>query len=66
MKVLKAIPGMPYAGIDFMTKKPLSEKHDEWDYAIIEVNNMPGVKLHFFPQIGKSRNCAAAILDMLF
>lgn len=66
MDVLKAIPGIKYAGIDFLTDKPIAQKHTGKDYVILEVNNIPGVILHYFPIKGKSRNICEAILDMLF
>jgi cyanophycin synthetase len=52
-------------GIDAMTTditQPLTRDRG----AVIEVNAGPGIRMHSNPQKGKSRNVAAAILDMLF
>ncbi len=65
LKVLKAFPGLPYVGIDFMTNSIEEEQTDD-SYRIIEINTVPGVHMHFRPAIGKSRNIAKYIVDMIY
>lgn len=64
-KILEAFPYIPYAGIDFMTKD-ISKKQEFNDYRIIEINTIPGVDMHFRPGIGKSRNIAKYIVNLIF
>lgn len=65
MDVLKAFPGLPYVGIDYMTNH-ISEKQNEDTYRIIEINTIPGVHMHFRPAIGKSQNIAKYMVDLIF
>ena len=65
LNVLKAFPGLPYVGIDFMSNSIESEQTDD-SYRIIEINTVPGVHMHFRPAIGKSRNIAKFIVDMIY
>lgn len=56
--------GLNICGIDICCQdigKPISD-----DGAIIEVNAAPGIRMHHFPYMGKSRNVASSIVDMLF
>lgn len=64
-KTLISFPGLPYIGIDYMTNSIEEEQNDE-TYRIIEVNTIPGVHMHFRPAIGKSRNIAEYMVDMIF
>jgi cyanophycin synthetase len=64
MRVLDSIPGLQYAGIDIITadiSKDISN-----NYTILEINNMPGMGMHLFPDVGRKRNVAGALLDLLF
>lgn len=64
-KVLEVFHGMPYAGIDFMTKDvTIPQKEDT--YCIIEVNSVPGIQMHMQPAIGTPRNVASYIADLIF
>ena len=65
LKVLKAFPGLPYVGIDFMTNN-IEEQQTDSSYRIIEINTVPGIHMHFRPAIGKSRNIAKYIVDMIY
>ena len=65
LNVLKAFPGLPYVGIDFMTNSIENEQTDD-SYRIIEINTVPGVHMHFRPGIGKSRNIAKYMVDMIY
>ncbi|MBI4149798.1 ATP-grasp domain-containing protein [Candidatus Woesearchaeota archaeon] len=62
-RALAAIPGMTYAGIDLMTEDITQEPHK---YAILEMNNMPGIWPLHYPYIGKSRDAAGALVDLVF
>ncbi len=65
LNVLKAFPGLPYVGIDFMTNS-ITEMQTDDSYRIIEINTVPGVHMHFRPAIGKSQNIAKYIVDMIY
>lgn len=65
LEVLKAFPGLPYVGIDFMTNN-IEEKQTEDSYRIIEINTVPGFHMHFRPAIGKSQNIAKYVVDMIY
>ena len=65
LKVLKAFPGLPYVGVDFMTNS-IEEPQTDDSYRIIEINTVPGIHMHFRPAIGKSRNIAKYIVDMIY
>ncbi|WP_010681140.1 cyanophycin synthetase [Acetivibrio cellulolyticus] len=57
--------GLDIAGIDVCCddiSKPLYNQNG----AIIEVNAAPGLRMHIYPTIGKSRNVASDVLDMMF
>jgi len=52
-------------GIDIMAPN-LTEPIVDTGGAIIEVNGAPGFRMHLAPTVGKPRNVAAPVLDMLF
>lgn len=57
--------GLDVAGVDIVTTditKPLRQSGG----VIIEINASPGIRMHHYPQKGKSRNVSKAIIDMLF
>lgn len=64
-RVLDSFPGLPYVGIDFMTKD-ISLVQTEDSYRVIEVNTVPGLQMHHRPAIGKSQNVASYIVDLMF
>lgn len=64
-RVLKVFPGLPYVGIDFMCDDITKEQTDD-SYRIIEINTVPGVHMHYRPAIGKSRNIAKFMVDLIF
>ncbi|MDD2435889.1 MAG: ATP-grasp domain-containing protein [Bacilli bacterium] len=64
-QVLKAIPGLPYAGIDYMSKDITKEQTNDM-YSIIEVNTVPGIHMHMRPALGTPRNVAKYIVDMMY
>ncbi|MGB7605934.1 MAG: cyanophycin synthetase [Lutisporaceae bacterium] len=59
------IIGLDIAGVD-ITTKDINNPMREDNGAVIEVNAAPGIRMHYFPAIGKSRNVAKHIVDMLF
>jgi cyanophycin synthetase len=59
------IVGLNIAGID-ITTKDISIPIREDGGAVIEVNAAPGIRMHYYPAIGKQRNVAKHIVDMLF
>lgn len=65
VKIINALPGLAYGGIDFMTKD-ISQKQTNKTYAILEVNASPGIDMHHLPYKGKIRDAAGAIIDMIF
>jgi cyanophycin synthetase len=64
-KALKTFPGLPYAGIDFLSKD-ITKKQEPNDYRILEVNTVPGIHMHMRPGRGKSRDVATYIADLVF
>ncbi|MFP4660618.1 MAG: cyanophycin synthetase [Halanaerobiales bacterium] len=57
--------GLDIAGIDIIAQDirvPLLQQEG----VIIEVNASPGIRMHLYPSIGKSRPAADAIIDHLF
>ena len=63
-RVAKII-GLDVCGIDIMAesmKEPLRTNGG----VVLEVNAAPGFRMHLDPSVGKPRNVAAAVVDMLF
>ncbi|MFC1623354.1 hypothetical protein ACFL16_03045, partial [Patescibacteria group bacterium] len=65
VSIIRAVPGLPYAGIDFMTLD-ITKDPDEVGYAVIELNASPMLSMHCIPYEGKERNVQAEIVDMAF
>ncbi len=63
-RALKSIPGMAYAGIDLITEDITQRIGNQ--YAILELNNKPGIWPLHYPYIGKPRNVAGALVDLVF
>ncbi|MFC1696782.1 hypothetical protein ACFL1H_00460 [Nanoarchaeota archaeon] len=64
-KALDVFHGLPYAGMDFLSKDITIEQTPDM-YRIIEVNSIPGIHMHMRPGMGKPRNVAKYIVDMMF
>ncbi len=65
LKVLQALPDVPYAGVDIMTTdytKPQTIN----TYTILEVNSNPGLKMHLEPYKGKRRIVTTNVLKEIF
>lgn len=65
LKAVNAIPGLELGGVDFMSKD-ITKKQTPDIYAIIEVNNSPGIDIHDYPFVGEKRNAGVEFLNVLF
>ncbi len=65
IKAIRAVPGLTFAGIDFMTKDITKEQTAD-SYVIIEINDSPGFDIHDMPYIGKNRHATFEFLCLLF
>lgn len=65
LKAIRTIPGLSFAGIDFMTKD-ISKKQTKNSYVIIEINDTPGFDIHDYPYKGKNRHAAREFLYLIF
>jgi len=54
--------GLGVCGVDVFTTD-ISKPPSETGAVILEINKSPGIRLHHYPDHGKSRNAAGAILD---
>lgn len=59
------VVGLDIAGIDFIAPDISRSIHDTGG-GVIEVNAGPGFRMHLQPSEGRSRNVAAAAMDLLF
>lgn len=66
IQAVRAIPGLAYGGVDFLTNKSITEKPNKKSYVIIEINDSPMISMHHYPYVGKPRDAASAIVDTLF
>ncbi|MCB0328042.1 MAG: hypothetical protein KDD70_00220 [Bdellovibrionales bacterium] len=64
-RALAAVPGLPYAGIDFMTED-ISAEQSERSYRVLEINSLPGIGMHINPAHGSSRDVAGMLVDLIF
>ncbi len=60
-KKIATMFNVPVLGVDFLSTD-ISKRPGK----IIELNTYPGLSIHHFPTIGKPRNPAAKLVDMLF
>lgn len=63
-RAIKAL-GLKFGGVDIITKdisRPITKNKGK----IIEVNGIPAIWIHHFPNQGKGRNVASQLLDYLF
>lgn len=65
IKAIRAIPGLAYGGMDFLSKDITNEQTSK-NYIIVEINASPGIFMHHFPYEGQSRDVAGDILDIAF
>lgn len=64
-RALATFPGVPFAGIDFMSND-ISSLQEPHDYRIVEINSAPGLHMHMRPGRGQPRNVAAFVADLIF
>jgi cyanophycin synthetase len=62
---VKAIPGLSWAGVDFMTTD-ITAPQTKDSYVIIEINDSPGFDIHDYPYKGKKRYAADEFLKLMF
>lgn len=65
IKAINSIPNLAYAGIDLMTQD-ITKPQTPDNHVIIEINDVPGIDGITFPAIGKPRNVAAEIINIMF
>lgn len=65
LKAINSIPGLSFAGIDFMSKD-ITKKQTKDSYVIIEINDSPGFDIHDIPYEGKNRHAAREFLYLIF
>lgn len=65
VKAIKAIPGLAYGGVDYLTKDVTKAPSPD-NYIIIEINDSPMISMHHVPYEGKPRDVAKEIIDMIF
>lgn len=63
-RAIRAI-GLDVGGVDFLTTD-ISKSYRETNGAICEINAAPGFRMHVAPTVGKPRDVAGAVIDMLF
>ncbi|HJQ68653.1 MAG TPA: cyanophycin synthetase [Blastocatellia bacterium] len=64
-KRVARIIGLDIAGVDMLTTD-ITRPLEETGGAICEVNAAPGFRMHVHPTVGKSRDVAGAVLNMLY
>ncbi|HEB80034.1 MAG TPA: ATP-grasp domain-containing protein, partial [Rhodospirillales bacterium] len=57
--------GLDVAGIDFLTPD-ISRSYKKVTSAILEVNALPGLRLHYWPAEGVPRDVTGPIVDLMF
>lgn len=65
VEAVRAIPGLSWAGIDFMTKDVYGPQKKD-SYTIIEMNSSPGFDMHDMPMQGKPRGVTKEFLYLMF
>lgn len=65
LKAINTIPGLAFAGIDFMSSDITKEQTKD-SYVILEINDSPGFDIHDIPYQGKNRHAAREFLFLIF
>ncbi len=65
LRSVQAIPGLSFAGVDFMTTDVTSQQ-DEDSYVIIELNGSPMLSMHDVPFEGENRHVSREFLFLMF
>lgn len=64
-KALASFPGLPCLGLDLLCED-ITILLNNKNYVIIEANSSPGLAMHTYPSIGKSRNVADMWVNIMF
>jgi len=62
---LAEIAWLKFCWIDYFCED-ISKSLEDWEWAFIEINATPWIRMHHFPSEGKSRNVAWNVLQKLF
>lgn len=65
LRAINAIPGLAFAGIDFMSND-ITKPQKSDNYVIIEINDSPGFDIHDYPYQGINRHAAREFINLLF
>ncbi len=65
LKVINAIPGLSFMGLDYMSKDITVEQTSDM-YKVIEVNSAPSLDWNTNPVVGKYRNIPLEFLKIMF
>lgn len=65
VRATAAIPGLPVAGVDIVALD-LTARASLDNHVVVELNAMPGLRSHHFPDRGKPRDVAKAIVDDVY
>lgn len=57
---------LPIAGVDILAKDFTSADTTDTNVVVLEANDAPGIDIHHFPYVGKSRDVAGEILKFVF
>ena len=61
-----AVLGDPLVGIDFIMEDATKSWREQKKCGVIECNSAPFIELHQYPLVGKPRNTAGALWDLVF
>jgi cyanophycin synthetase len=64
-EILSSFENLPFIGIDLITKD-IKKTINKNNYIICELNSAPGLSLHMMPEVGKARNVAKELVNLLF
>jgi cyanophycin synthetase len=65
INAVRAIPGLTYAGVDMIAEDHRRPLHGQ-TACILEINEYPGLAVHYFPSQGNARHIADAIIRHIF
>jgi cyanophycin synthetase len=65
LKIVKSLPGLSLAGVDFMTKD-IYQEQDNSTYRVIEVNSSPSLDWNQYPLVGPKREISFEFLKIIF
>ncbi len=65
VRAIKAIPGASYGGVDILVKD-IRKKPTKTNHAIIEVNDSPGVAVHYTKDLKRINEIIKIIIDQIY